>query len=140
MRNELRDILLFVIILSAPLAHAVDLTAWMNAMDLARKDIKQVNEKKGNISLIFVYSSTCPYCKKFAPTLKEFANELGLKVESVTADGGLLNGFEDAIYSQELAESMGVKSYPTLFAIDSNTGRFQDSCRVKQNGFALLAA
>lgn len=123
MTMEFRSLLFTILILSASLANAVDLGGWMNTLDSRNDSTKQNIEVNDKISLVFVYSSSCPYCRKFAPTLKEFALETGLNVESVTADGGKLVGFEDAIYSPELISSLGVQAYPTLFAIDNSNSQ-----------------
>jgi thiol-disulfide isomerase/thioredoxin len=127
MKHTIKKALLLLIILNSQWAIAIDLTRWVDAID-SKNNIKAVNEKKDNLGLIFIYSNACPYCRKFAPILKEFANETGLKVESITADGGFLPGFEDAVYSPELIANLNVKVYPTLFVIDN-----------KSHSLALLA-
>lgn len=120
MEYAIRNSLYVLILLTISTAHALDLNNWINAMN-APNNTKFISTNSNKIGLIFVYASTCPYCRKFAPVLKEFANEQGLKVESISADGVFIDGFEDAVYSPELLFTLNIKVYPTVFAINNKT-------------------
>lgn len=69
----------------------------------------------------FFYSSNCPYCHKFAPTLEKFKQEYGLDVESVTHDGGKIAGFEDALYFPELFKKFNISGYPAVIVVNKKT-------------------
>lgn len=62
-------------------------------------------------SLVYVYVTWCGYCKKTTPIMQQVATALGtaLPVYAVDAD-----------QRPELAESLGVKSYPTILAVSHN--------------------
>lgn len=74
-----------------------------------------------NYKLVFFYTSTCTYCHKFAPIFKKFVREHRLPVEAVTADGGKIRGFSGAKHSAELAQKMGIDSFPTVLVINKKT-------------------
>lgn len=75
--------------------------------------------------LAFIFSSTCPYCHQFAPTLQAFAKQTGLPVYAFSVDGKGL-----AQYPQPLTATFDIlttfyedaqnASYPALFLVNLN--------------------
>ena len=122
-------ILIMLINISVP-SFGLELSKWTSAIDYSRQD-----RLDSTVSLLFIYSSTCQYCQKFAPILKEFVHQTGVQYKSLTADGGLLDGFFDAIYDPLLLSKLNVKSYPTVLAINQKT---QDMVLLSQ-GYITLA-
>lgn len=65
--------------------------------------------------LLFVYSSNCAYCHKFSNVLIKFAADTKINVASLTANGGKIAPFYNAIYDPEKISELGVVAFPTLF-------------------------
>lgn len=80
--------------------------------------IKQLASKSG---LFFFYHSTCPYCKSFAPIVKQFAETYGIKVIPITTDGISLPEFPNSYINQGQAQRFGVRVEPALFAVNPYT-------------------
>lgn len=109
----------------------LDIAKWANTIDHSRegeegtegKEHKESRQSRldNNLTLLFIYSSTCQYCQRFAPVLKQFIDETGLGYTSLTADGGLLEGFFDATYNPKLLSQLSIKFYPTVLAINQKT-------------------
>lgn len=75
--------------------------------------------------LAFIFSSKCPYCHKFAPTLQTFAAKNQLPVYAFSVDGiGLpqyptpLTATKDIL--QEFYHSESNITYPALFLVNLN--------------------
>lgn len=73
--------------------------------------------------LAFIFSSKCPYCHKFAPTLHAFARETGLTVYPFSVDGrGLpqyphpLTATQDIV--QTFYHSTTNITYPAVFLVN----------------------
>ncbi|MBP9777695.1 MAG: conjugal transfer protein TraF [Rickettsiaceae bacterium] len=118
--------LILVLLMGISLAAtALNLTKWTNAIEQSTrgKSIYEADQKfKDEVELVFVYSSTCDYCKRFAPVFGEFINRSSISYKALTADGGFLPGFEDALYSPEALSKLQISAYPTVFAINQKTG------------------
>ena len=71
--------------------------------------------------LFFFYRSTCPYCQRFAPILKDFSQRYGLSVIPVTTDGISLPDFPKSQIDQGQAERLKVTMEPALFTADPRT-------------------
>jgi conjugal transfer pilus assembly protein TraF len=71
--------------------------------------------------LFFFYRSTCPYCQRFAPILKHFAEMHHLIVIPITLDGISLPEFPGSKQDSGQAEKFHVTVEPSLFAVDPVT-------------------
>lgn len=80
--------------------------------------IKQLASTSG---LFFFYHSTCPYCRSFAPIVKQFAEAYGIKVIPITTDGISLPEFPNSYINQGQAQRFGVRVEPALFAVNPYT-------------------
>lgn len=95
--------------------------------ELRRKEEeKQLNAKLKFLSkhygLFFVFKSSCPYCHRFAPIVKEFASTFGFEVKAISADGGVINDFKNASRDNgalKVINPQGV--YPALFLANPKT-------------------
>ena len=74
-----------------------------------------------NNGIFFFYRSTCPYCKAFAPIVKQFAVTYGIQVIAITTDGISLPEFPNSYVNNGQAQRMGVKVEPALFAVNPKT-------------------
>lgn len=112
----------------------LDIAKWTSTIDHSKesKESKEGKEHKehkesrqsrldNNLTLLFIYSSTCQYCQRFAPVFKKFVQQTEIQYTSLTADGGLLEGFAGAIYNPKLLSQLPIKSYPTVLATNQKT-------------------
>lgn len=83
-------------------------------------DQKKLSKFRNDYKLLFVYTSSCGYCHRFAPVLRSFVNDKKIKVDSISEDGKGINGFDNPKYSPQTLDDLGVRSYPTLFVTDKN--------------------
>jgi conjugal transfer pilus assembly protein TraF len=80
--------------------------------------IKQLASTSG---LFFFYHSTCPYCRAFAPIVKQFGETYGIHIIPITTDGISLPEFLNSHINQGQAERFGVRVEPALFAVNPYT-------------------
>jgi conjugal transfer pilus assembly protein TraF len=83
--------------------------------------------------LFFFYRSDCPYCHAFAPTLEAFQSRHGLKVVSISIDGGPIPGFPDARRDNGIATSLKVSQVPAVYLAQPFTGK------ITPIGFGVLS-
>lgn len=75
-------------------------------------------EKTG---LFFFYKSTCPYCKRFSPILKSFADKNGMVIIPITLDGIALPEFPNSKVDTGQAAQFKVSVTPAVFAVNPYT-------------------
>lgn len=80
--------------------------------------IRELAKKSG---LFFFYRSSCPYCVRFAPIVKDFAKTYDITVIPITTDGISLPEFPNSYPNQGQAEKFHVTVEPALFAVDPYT-------------------
>lgn len=80
--------------------------------------IYQLSKHSG---LFFFYRSTCPYCVRFAPIVKDFSKRYGIAVVPITTDGIVLPVFPDSRIDQGQAEQFHVTAEPALFTVNPYT-------------------
>jgi conjugal transfer pilus assembly protein TraF len=80
--------------------------------------IKQLAKQSG---LVFFYRSSCPYCRKFAPVLKSFADKYGVTVLPVTTDGIALPEFPQSYIDHGQAKRFHATVEPAVFAVNPYT-------------------
>jgi conjugal transfer pilus assembly protein TraF len=73
--------------------------------------------------LFFFYSSQCAYCKQFAPIVKAFAAKYHWEVLPISLDGESLPEFPHTKVDNGSALALGIRSVPTLLAIEPRTGK-----------------
>ncbi len=71
--------------------------------------------------LFFFFRSTCPYCHRFAPIVKDFAQRYGITVVPVSLDGGTLPEFPHAKIDNGASQTFHVSVVPALFLVDPTT-------------------
>ena len=68
--------------------------------------------------LVFFLRGDCPYCQRFAPILKTFADTHGFSVLPVSLDGKGLPEFPEPQHNALLASKLSVDVVPTVFLVD----------------------
>ena len=99
------------------LAKQIDLDNTRRQEDAAIQQFAQHN------GLFFFYRSTCPYCQRFAPIVKDFSRRYGLVVVPITTDGISLPEFPQSHWDQGQAVRLKVTVEPALFTADPKTHR-----------------
>ena len=70
--------------------------------------------------LFFFFKGSCPYCHRFAPILKNFAEHFGMAIIPISLDGGTLPEFYNARADNGIAAKLQVSQVPALFAVAPN--------------------
>lgn len=104
------------------LKHPTNNIAKQVEYDLEKKQenavIHDLAKKSG---LFFFYRSTCVYCQRFAPIVKDFAATYGITVIPITMDGISLPEFPNSHPDQGQAKQFDVRAEPALFAVNPYT-------------------
>lgn len=92
--------------------------------DLMNQDVSGLkNSLKNDYAFILFYRTSCPHCRKFDPTLKQFSINTNIPVKAFTLDGGVLPSFPDSInITQDVVEQYFGKNaniaVPALFIMN----------------------
>lgn len=117
-----REVLLENPELDFSLVHPTNNAARQVENDLTSKNeniaIQRLAKSSG---LFFFYRSSCPYCVRFAPILKDFAETYGLTIIPITTDGISLPEFPNSYPDQGQAAKFQVKAEPALFIVNPYT-------------------
>ncbi len=68
--------------------------------------------------LFFFFKGSCPFCHKFAPILKAFAEAYGFHVIPISLDGGTLPDFPNPRSNAEVAVKLNVDTVPAVFLVN----------------------
>jgi conjugal transfer pilus assembly protein TraF len=79
------------------------------------RDSDAVRQLAATHGLIFVFRSDCPFCHRFAPVLKRFAQQHGLTVLAVSLNGGTLPEYPDARPDNGIAARLNARAVPALY-------------------------
>jgi conjugal transfer pilus assembly protein TraF len=71
--------------------------------------------------LFFFYKSTCPYCQRFAPIVKHFAEVNHVTIIAITMDGISLPEFPNSKHDNGQSQKFHVTVEPSLYAVDPTT-------------------
>ena len=99
------------------------LKAQQNPTPLIEAAKPQTNTQE--YGLAFIFSSTCPYCHQFAPTLKQFAQQTGLPVYAFSVDGRGLPQYPQPLTATNdilttFYQTSSNATYPALFLVNLN--------------------
>ena len=72
--------------------------------------------------LFFFYRSSCPYCQRFAPIVKDFSERYDITVVPITTDGIALPAFPHSHIDQGQSARFKVTVEPALFTVDPYSG------------------
>lgn len=73
--------------------------------------------------LIFFFRGECPYCHRFAPVLRQFADRYGFSVVDVSLDGGVLPEFPRPRRDDGAGRALHVDAVPAVYVVDPATRR-----------------
>jgi len=108
--------------LNYSLVHPTNTLAKQVDLDLQRKKedaaIAKLAQESG---LFFFYSSSCAYCRKFAPIVKRFAESYNITIVPITIDGFALPEFPESKIDKGQAAKFKVTVEPSLFAVNPYT-------------------
>ena len=87
-----------------------------------KKKFEKINQLSKEYGLFFFFKNECPYCEEFAPTVKRFSEKYNWEVLAISEFGETNDLFERNVKDNGLAETWGVSTYPSLFAVNPKTG------------------
>lgn len=97
------------------------------------RDTAAVRQLAATHGLVFVFRSDCPFCHRFAPVLKRFAQTHGLTVLAVSLDGGTLPEYPDARPDNGIAARLSARAVPALYLTQPSRREFRPV------GFGLMS-
>ncbi len=68
--------------------------------------------------LFFFFKGSCPFCHKFAPVLKAFAETYGFHIIPISLDGGTLPDFPNPRLNTDMSRSLNVDTVPAVFLVN----------------------
>lgn len=83
-------------------------------IDSRAKLLQEVGKRYG---LFFFYTTRCPYCIKYSPIVKVFAESHGISVLPVSLDGGKLPEWPDSVHNNGQLESFGLAGKPVPITV-----------------------
>lgn len=102
----------------------------------------QSEQMDGQYAMVFFFRSDCPYCHKFAPKLKAFAQRNNLYTYAFTLDGKTVQEYPTPIPStpeiaQQFFENPRSITVPATFLINVNTRKYVRVSIGDVSGYAL---
>ena len=97
------------------------------------RDTATVRQLAATHGLVFVFRSDCPFCHRFAPVLKRFAQTHRLTVLAVSLDGGSLPEYPDARPDNGIAARLNARAVPALYLTQPSRREFRPV------GFGLMS-
>ena len=97
------------------------------------RDAATVRQLAATHGLVFVFRSDCPFCHRFAPVLKRFAQSHGLTVLAISLDGGTLPEYPDARPDNGMATRLNARAVPALYLTQPSRREFRPV------GFGLMS-
>jgi conjugal transfer pilus assembly protein TraF len=80
-----------------------------------------LKEARNRFAIVFVYSSTCPYCERQLPILHSLKEKIGISLIGVSVDGGRYEGLDQNIVDPYATSDPNIKAFPTIMLLDSKT-------------------
>lgn len=77
-----------------------------------------IKKLKNQYGLFFFFKSDCDYCDKFAPIVKQFADQYEWQLIAISLDGGFIPGFKEVLVDNGIFNKLQVKVVPAVFAVD----------------------
>ena len=103
------------------LVSPVGSSAYVKADQDAAADEQKLMQAAQQWGLVFFFRGTCPYCHKFAPLLKQFAEHYGFRTVDVSLDGGGLPEFPNPQPNNQAAQNLRVEAVPAVYLVNPRT-------------------
>jgi conjugal transfer pilus assembly protein TraF len=87
-----------------------------------RKKEEKIFALSKSYGLFYFFKNNCRYCEAFAPIVKKFSEKYHWEVLAIGEDGEKNGIFARNVNDNGLAETWGVSVYPSLFAVNPQTG------------------
>lgn len=87
-----------------------------------KKKMEKIEELSKEYGLFYFFKKGCEYCKEFGPIVKRFSEKYKWSVLAISEFGEEEELFDRNVRDNGLAERWGVSTYPSLFAVNPNTG------------------
>ena len=87
------------------------------------KNDKIIQKFARHHGLFFFYEGDCPYCHRFAPILKQFAQHYHMRLLPISTGHGFLPEFPNSKRDNGQAALLHVAYYPALYAVNPKTHR-----------------
>lgn len=87
-----------------------------------KKKMEKIGELSKEYGLFYFFKKGCEYCKEFGPIVKRFSEKYKWSVLAISEFGEEEELFDRNVRDNGLAERWGVSTYPSLFAVNPNTG------------------
>lgn len=103
------------------LVSPVGSSAYVKADEDATAYEQKLMQAAQDWGLVFFFRGTCPYCHKFAPLLKQFAEHYGFRIVDVSLDGGGLPEFPNPQPNNQAAQNLRVEAVPAVYLVNPRT-------------------
>ena len=87
-----------------------------------KEKIEKITELSKEYGLFYFFKKGCEYCKEFGPIVKRFSEKYNWEVLAISEFGEENELFERNVRDNGLADRWGVSTYPSVFAVNPNTG------------------
>lgn len=87
-----------------------------------KKKMEKIAELSKEYGLFYFFKKGCEYCKEFGPIVKRFSEKYKWAVLAISEFGEEEPLFERNVRDNGLADTWGVSTYPSLFAVNPKTG------------------
>lgn len=86
----------------------------------SKDEDKILKQAAQHLGLFFFFEGRCPYCQRFAPTVKQVAATYGFSVLPISIDGLPLPDYPHPVKNQGQAQAFKVTRWPALFLVEPN--------------------
>lgn len=116
----------FALLWQAMLMKYPELSKNVSTDMVAKETEDSVRGLRYSAAILFVYSSTCPYCQKVAPNVAEFQRKYDFTVLPVSMDGIALPEFANNTLSDNgISTRLGIETVPAIFLAFPGENRFE---------------
>ncbi len=92
--------------------------------DTRFKKVVNVSKTIGKeYGIYFFFKGSCPYCHRFAPSLKLYQKNHGLNVLPISLDGGSLPDYPNPKVDTRVARMLNVTRVPAVYLVHLKTGK-----------------